>query len=104
MDYHYPKKRDLSKLKYFNKEALDAFMNWDKKVMAPGRLDKKHKELIAVACTYLTRCPYCIQTHAKAALRAGATKEDLAEVIQIAGAIGAGASLAHSNFALDVEI
>ena len=89
-------------MKYFDKDTMDAFIDWGQKVMAPGKLDKKTKELIAVACTYMTQCPYCIEGHAKAAIKAGATKEELAEVIQIAMSLSAGAAVAHRNFALDV--
>ncbi len=102
MDYHYAKERDPKVNAYFDKEVMEAFMDWNSKVMAPGKLDKKTKELVAVACTYMTRCPYCIEGHAKAAIEAGATKEELAEVIQIAMALAAGARIAHRNFALDV--
>jgi alkylhydroperoxidase/carboxymuconolactone decarboxylase family protein YurZ len=52
----------------------------------------------------MTRCPYCIEGHAKVAIKAGATKEELAEAIQIAMALNAGAVIAHRNFALDVEL
>jgi AhpD family alkylhydroperoxidase len=72
-------------------------------VFSPGRLDKKTKELVAVACTYLTRCPYCIVGHTEAALEAGATKEEIAEAIQIAAALNAGAAMAHRNIALEIE-
>lgn len=102
MDYHYAKERDPKVMEYFDEEAMKAFMDWNSKVMAPGKLDKKTKELVAVACAYMTRCPYCIEGHAKAAIKAGATKEELAEVIQIAMALAAGARIAHRNFALDV--
>ena len=102
MDYHYAKDRDPKVNEFFDKEVMAAFMKWNEKVMAPGKLDKKTKELVAVACTYMTRCPYCIEGHAKAAVKAGATKEELAEVIQIAMALAAGARIAHRNFALDV--
>ena len=102
MDYHYAKERDPKVLEYFDEEVMKAFMDWNSKVMAPGKLDKKTKELVAVACTYMTRCPYCIEGHAKAAIEAGATKEELAEIIQIAMALAAGARIAHRNFALDV--
>lgn len=103
MDYHYPKERDPKVNEYFDPDVMKAFAEWNGKVFAPGRLDKKTKELVAVACTYLTRCPYCIVGHTKAALEAGATKEEIAEVIQIAAALNAGAAIAHRNFALDVE-
>jgi AhpD family alkylhydroperoxidase len=102
MDYHYAKERDPNVIEYFDEEAMKAFRDWNSMVMAPGKLDKKTKELVAVACTYMTRCPYCIEGHAKAAIEAGATKEELAEVIQIAMALAAGARIAHRNFALDV--
>jgi len=102
MDYHYAKKRDPKVSEYFNKDVMEAWTKWNDLVMAPGKLDKKTKELVAVACTYMTRCPYCIEGHAKAAVKAGATKEELAEVIQIAMALSSGAAVAHRNFALDV--
>ena len=102
MDYHYSKERDPKVMEYFDEEAVKAFRDWNGRVMAPSELDRKTKELVAVACAYMTRCPYCIEGHAKAAVEAGVTKEELAEVIQIAMALAAGARIAHRNFALDV--
>ena len=102
MDYHYAKERDPKVNEYFDKDTMEAWSKWNNMVFQSGTLDKKTKELIAVACTYMTRCPYCIEGHAKAAVEAGATKEELAEVIQIAMALSSGAAVAHRNFALDV--
>ena len=103
MDYFYKKERDLAVSKFFDKEMLDAWEKFDSTVFREGKLSKKQKELIAVACTYITRCPYCIEGHTKKALKAGVTKEEIAEAIAIAAALVAGASLAHRNFALDVK-
>lgn len=102
MDYHYAKQRDPKVIEYFDKGTMEAWNKWNDMVFQPGKLDKKTKELVAVACTYMTRCPYCIEGHAKAAVKAGASKEELAEVIQIAMALSSGAAIAHRNFALDV--
>jgi len=102
MDYYYAKSRDPKVMDYFNQDTIETWSKWNKMVFEPGKLDRKTKELIAVACTYITRCPYCIEGHAKAALEAGATKEELAEVIQIAMALSSGAAIAHRNFALDI--
>lgn len=44
-----------------------------------------------------------IEAHAKKALEAGASEEELAEFIAIAAALNAGASMAHMNFALDIK-
>ena len=104
MDYHYSKKRDPEVFKYFDKETLEAFGKWNSLAFKEGKLDAKTKELVAVACTYMTRCPYCIEGHAKAALKAGATREELAEVIQIAMALSAGACIAHRDIALKAAI
>ena len=81
---------------------MRAWADWNRKVFEPGKLNKKTKEPVAIACTYMTRCPWCIEGHAKAAIKEGATKEEIAEVIQIAMALSSGASVAHRNFALDV--
>ena len=102
MDYHYSKERDSAARMYFDKDVMRAWADWNRKVFEPGKLDVKTKELVAIACTYMTRCPWCIEGHAKAAINAGATKEEIAEVIQIAMALSSGAPVAHSNFALDV--
>ena len=102
MDYHYSKERDPEVNKYFDKDVMMAWADWNRKVFEPGKLDKKTKELVAIACTYMTRCPWCIEGHAKAAIKEGATKEEIAEVIQIAMALSSGAPVAHRNFALDV--
>ncbi len=50
--------------------AFDAF---SKAVFADGALSAKTKQIVAVAVAHVTQCPYCIQGHTRAALRAGAT-------------------------------
>jgi len=103
MDYFYKKERDREVSRFFNKDTLDAWNKFNAESFKEGKLTKKEKELIAVACTYMTRCPWCIESHTKKALKEGATKEEIAEVISIAAALAAGASMAHMNFALDVK-
>jgi AhpD family alkylhydroperoxidase len=101
MAYYYAKKRNREVSRYFDQKVLKAFGAFDEKVFEPGKLDVKTKELCAVAATYITRCPYCIEAHAKRAMAAGATREELAEVVAVAAALNAGASMAHMNFALE---
>jgi len=103
MVYHYSKIRNNEVTKYFDPKVLETMSAYNAEVFKPGKLDVKTKELIAVAATYITRCPYCIEAHAKKALEAGATKEELAEVIAISASLGKGASMAHMNFALEAE-
>jgi AhpD family alkylhydroperoxidase len=105
-DTHYGKDSiaRLGTLKTLNRELFDAFNGFDAKVFAPGSLDLKTKELLAVACAHITRCPYCIDAHTARALKAGATPEELAEAIFVATAMSAGAALAHSCIAMETVI
>ena len=54
-----------------------------------------------MAVAHVTQCPYCIRGHTKAALRKGATKQELMEAIWVAAEMRAGGAYAHSNLALD---
>ena len=48
----------------------------------------------------MTQCPYCIEGHTKAALRAGASPEELMEAIWVAAEMRAGGAYAHSTLML----
>lgn len=73
--------------------AFDAF---GKAVFAEGSLSAKTKQIIAVAVAHVTQCPYCIRGHTKAALRAGATQQELMEAIWVAAEMRAGGAYAHA--------
>src|SRR5690349_24460138 len=88
------KRRDLAP----NQQA--AFDAFGKAVFADGALPAKVKQIIAVAVAHVTQCPYCINGHTKAALRAGATPEELTEAIWVASEMRAGAAYAHSALML----
>ena len=66
-----------------------------------GALPIKTKQLIAVAVAHVTQCPYCIRGHTKAAMRHGATREELMEAIWVAAEMRAGGAYTHSALALD---
>src|SRR5579884_979188 len=73
--------------------AFDAF---GKAVFADGALPAKMKQIIAVAVAHVTQCPYCIRGHTKAALRAGASQQELMEAVWVAAEMRAGGAYAHS--------
>ena len=50
---------------------------------AAGALDTRMKELIALAIGVVEGCDGCIASHAQAAARAGATKQEAAEAIGV---------------------
>lgn len=77
--------------------AWDAFVNFDKAALADGAIPKKYKELMALAVALTTQCPYCIQVHAKAARKAGASEEELAETAFVSAALRAGGAVTHAT-------
>lgn len=62
-------------------EVMDAWRTFNQAVFKDGALPSVTKELIAVAVAHTTQCPWCIQGHTKAALRKGASEEQLMEAI-----------------------
>ena len=81
-------------------EVQAAFDAFGQKVFADGALSAKMKQVVAVAVAHVTQCPYCIKGHTKAALRAGATREELMEAIWVAAEMRAGGAYAHSSLAI----
>jgi len=79
----------------------EAFTSFSERVFSDGALPVKIKQLIAVAAAHVTQCPYCIRGHTKAALRHGATSEEIMEAVWVAAEMRAGAAYAHSALALD---
>jgi len=82
-------------------KLAEAFKAFSQIVFADGALSAKTKQLIAVAAAHVTQCPYCIRGHTKAALRRGATPEEIMEAIWVAAEMRAGGAYAHSAIALD---
>lgn len=75
--------------------ALDAIVGKD-----DGKIPRKYRELIALAVACTTQCPYCLDVHTKNAQKAGATREEVAEVAFLAAALRAGAAVTHGALAL----
>ena len=56
-----------------------------KQVMKKGSIDEVTKELIYVAVSISNGCEYCIRSHSAAAIKKGATKQMLSEMIAVTG-------------------
>lgn len=92
--------KNLAKLKTLDADAPDAmkaFWAFDKAALADGAIPAKYKELIAVAVALTTQCPYCLEIHSGKARAAGATEQELAEVVLVAAALRAGAAITHGT-------
>lgn len=60
-----------------------------------GAIPAKYRELVSIGVALTTQCSYCIDVHTKNALEAGATRQEIAEVVFIAAALRAGAAVGH---------
>lgn len=92
--------KNLKKLGNMGSKApasWEAFKALDKAALADGAIPAKYKELMAIAVALTTQCGYCIEVHKAAAIKAGATEEELAETVFVAGALRAGAAITHGS-------
>ena len=66
-------------------ETLERTWNSLQQVMKKGALDEMTKELIYIAVSITNSCGYCIKSHSSAAVKKGASKDMLAELIAVVG-------------------
>lgn len=101
---HYHDPSDLRLLKQLRELAPEEFKGFVALDSITGRdggaIPRKYRELMAIAIACTTQCPYCMDVHTKAAKRAGATREEVAEAVFIAAALRAGAAATHGTLAL----
>ena len=102
MDFVYPHSTtDIARRRReLTPDQQAAFEAFSRSVVADGALPARIKQIIAVAVAHVTQCPYCINGHSKAALRAGASPEELMEAIWVAAEMRAGGAYAHSTLML----
>jgi AhpD family alkylhydroperoxidase len=81
--------------------AVAGFLALESGANNTKHLDAKTRELIALAVAVTTRCDGCIGVHTGRAIRAGATRDEIAEALGVAVALNAGAALAYSARVLD---
>ena len=81
-------------------EPMRAFSGLAREALKPGALDVRTKELIAIGIAVATRCDGCVGFHAKAAIKAGATREEVLETLSMAIYMGAGPSMIYAAEAL----
>lgn len=67
-----------------------------------GALARKHEELIALGIGVITDRESCMQWHMEQAVRAGATKRETVEALEVAIEMGVVPATVHARFALDV--
>ena len=82
-------------------EVMKAFSAMARAATEAGMLDAKTKELIALAISVAIRCDGCVAFHSQAAVKQGATREEIMEVMGMALYMGAGPSLKYAAQAVE---
>ena len=91
---------DLRKLRQDIPDTMKAFSALSQAATRDGALDKKTKELIALAIGIATRCDGCIGFHTEALIRLGATRQEFEEALGMAIYMGGGPSLMYAADAI----
>lgn len=90
----------LAKLRKDIPDVTTAFSQLAQAATKEGALDKKTKELIALAIGVSGHCAGCIGFHVKTLVKLGVTREELTETLGMAVYMGGGPSLMFAADAL----
>ena len=82
-------------------DVMKGFSALAQAALKAGALDTRTKELIALAIAVATRCDGCIAFHAEAAMKQGASREQVLETMGMAVYMGAGPSVMYAAQALE---
>ncbi len=90
----------LAKLRKDIPDVMTGFSSLAQAATKEGALDKKTKELIALALAVAARCDGCIGFHAQSLVKYGASRQELVEMLGMAIYMGGGPSLMYAAEAL----
>jgi AhpD family alkylhydroperoxidase len=90
----------LTQLRTNAPDMMKSFGALGRAALAPGALDAKTKELIALALGVASHCDPCIGFHAKALAGLGTTRQEIDEMLGVAVYMGGGPSLMYAASAI----
>lgn len=82
-------------------EVMKNFSAMARAATETGALDAKTKEIVALSIAVAIRCDGCVAFHAEAAVKHGATREEIMEAMGMAIYMGAGPSLMYAAQAVE---
>ncbi|WP_315705448.1 MULTISPECIES: carboxymuconolactone decarboxylase family protein [unclassified Bradyrhizobium] len=91
---------NMKKLRKGIPDVMQGFSAMAQAATRDGALDKKTKELIALAIGVAARCDGCIGFHTEALVRLGATRQEVEETLGMAIYMGGGPSLMYAADAI----
>lgn len=99
-DYYQQLQKQIQAFGKESPEVMKGVGQLHKASLKAGALSTGTKELIALAIGIAIRCEGCIALHLKAALEAGATREEIVETIGVAVLMGGGPAVVYGSQAL----
>ena len=81
--------------------AMETFEKFHQAAVATGALDRKIKELMALAISITHGCDDCIAHHVHDAMEAGATREEFADALGVAVLMGGGPGMIYASHAME---
>lgn len=81
-------------------EGAKGFSTMHRAAMGEGALSTKDKELQCIAIGIVKQCNDCIGFHVRAAIKAGATREEIAETVSVTIMMGGGPAYMYGSRAL----
>ena len=88
--------QNMASLRTSTPGVMKAFGELGRAATAPGALDSKTKELIALALGVAARCDACIGFHTQALVKLGATRQEVDETLGVTTYMGGGPSLMYA--------
>src|ERR1700744_4675660 len=92
---------ELGELKKLSPDTVRGYVTLGNANAQTTKLGEKVRQLISLAVAVTTRCDGCITVHSDLALKAGATKDEIAEALGVAMAMNAGSALIYSLRTMD---
>lgn len=85
-----------------NSKVYEKFLQMEEAAFSDGALPKKHKELIGVGISVVINCESCMEWHITQAAKAGASKREVLEAVEVGIEFGGGPGTVSARFALEV--
>lgn len=82
-------------------DTMKGFAALSKSVKEGGVLSVKEKEYVALGISIAVRCEACIGFHVEALMKAGASREELGDVLAMTIQMGGGPSVMYAGKALE---
>lgn len=90
----------LASLRASTPEVMKSFAELGRAATAAGVIDRKTKELIALALSVAARCEPCIGFHMQTLVKLGVTRQEIDETLGVTTYMGGGPALMYAASAI----